>query len=297
MAKSRKLGVLNKKVSRKQALFFKHEPDSDISFQESPSCHVFLANGGLQNGLSRELLVHLLTPTDSEKGLKELYLPAGKDYAFATFESSEAASTAITNLNGICVQEQSPTGSKELLRLLNPKLLSGPPLHLYLSFIDKVPQMYTHPSVLTEGATSNLPPGLVLIKEFVSEVEEKELLDFFSATVNSSDDSMSCSETPVQEATHQKRGKQLACAGETAFQAPENFLRHRYVKHYGYEFLYATSNVDPDCPLPRGLPAICRPLLKRMKEGGLVAEEPDQLTVNHYQPGAGTKICINFATS
>ncbi len=293
MAKARKPGIVNKKVSRKQALFFKHEPSSDVRFQESPSCHVFIANGGLQNGISRELLVHLLTPTDSEKGLKlkELYLPAGKDYAFATFDSSKAASTAVTNLNGVCVQEQctsAPPGSEELLQLLNPKLLSGPPLHLYLCFVDRVPRAYTHPSVLTEGVTNNLPPGLILIEEFVSELEERELLDFFSATANSGDDSVSCSETPTQEAIHKKRGDQLA-PGEAAFQAPENFLRHRYVKHFGYEFLYATSNVDPDCPLPGGLPAICQPLLKRMREGGLVEEEPDQLTVNQYQPGAGTR--------
>jgi alkylated DNA repair dioxygenase AlkB len=223
--------------------------------------------------------------------LKELYLPAGKDYAFATFESSKAASTAVTNLNGVCVQEQctsacAPPGSEEQLRLLNPKLLSGPPLHLYLCFVDRVPRAYTHPSVLTESVTNNLPPGLVLIEEFVSEAEERELLDFFSAMANSSDDSVSCGETPTQEATHQKRGDQLA-PGEADFQTPENFLRHRYVKHFGYEFLYATSNVDPDCPLPGGLPAICRPLLKRMRKRGMVEEESDQLTVNHYQPGAG----------
>ena len=295
MAKAR---IVNKKVLRKQALFLKHEPNSDVNFQESPSCHVFVANGGLQNGLSRQLLVHLLTPASSEKGLKELYLPAGKDYAFASFESSKAASTAVTSLNGICIQEQcSSAGSEELLQLLNPKLLSGPPLHLYLCFVDRIPQAYTHPPVLTEGlggtSTGDLPPGLVLIEEFTSKAEERGFLDFFSATAKSSDDSMSCScsETPTQKATcdNQKRGEHLA-PGEATFQAPENSLRHRRVKHYGYEFLYATSNVDPDCPLPGGLPVICQPLLKRMREEGLVEEEPDQLTVNHYQPGAG--MCI-----
>ena len=291
MAKARKPGIENKKLKRKQALFLKHEPTSDVSFQESPSNHIFVANGGLQNGLSRELLVHLLTPTDSEKGLKELYLPAGKDYAFATFESPKAASTAVSSLNGICVQEHcTSAGSEELLQLLNPKLLSGPPLHLYLCFVDKVPQMYTHPSV-TEG---DLPPGLVLIEEFVSEAEEREFLDFFSTTANSGDASTSCSKTPTQEATCQERGEQLD-PGETAFQAPENFLKHRYVKHYGYEFLYATSNVDPDCPLPGGLPAICQPLLKRMSERRLVEKEPDQLTVNHYQPGAGMCNPVNLS--
>ena len=291
MAKVRKSGVVNKKLQRKQALFLKHEPNSDVSFQEDPSCHVFVANGGLQNGLSRGLLEHLLTK--SEKGLKELYLPAGKDYAFATFQSPEAASTAVTSLNGACVQEECTSGRSDgLLQLLNPKLLSSPPLHLYLCFVDRIPQAYTHPPV-TETSSSDLPPGLVLIKEFISEAEERELLEFFSAPTHNGDSSssstgMDTSKMPTQETTHQ-RGEQLTTeSGETVIQAPENFLRHRYVKHYGYEFLYSTSNVDPDSPLPGGLPAICRPLLKRMRDGRLVEEEPDQLTVNHYQPGAGT---------
>ena len=294
MAKAGKSADVNKKLRRKQAQFLKHEPISDVSFQESPSCHVFVANGGLQNGLSRELLVHLLTPTESaEKELKELYLPAGKDYAFATFESPKTASTAVTSLNGVCIQEECSiqcAGSEGLLKLINPKLLSGPSLHLYLCFIDKVPQACINPPVLTEGDASDLPPGLVMLEEFVSEVEERELLDFFSATANSSDHSSSSvltNKMPTQETTPQKEGEQMT-AGETTFQAPENFLKHRYVKHYGYEFLYSSSNVDPDCPLPGGLPAICRPLLMRMREERLVEEEPDQLTVNHYQPGAGS---------
>lgn len=294
MAKARKSAdIVNKKLKRKQAQFLKHEPNSDVSFQESPSCHVFVANGGLQNGLSRELLVHLLTPTESaEKGLKELYLPAGKDYAFATFGSSEAAATAVTSLNGICIQEECSwcaAGSEGLLKLINPKLLSGPPLHLYLCFVDRVPQVCINPPILTEGGASDLPPGLVLIEEFISEAEERDLLDFFGATVNSSKHSSSSiltSKMPIQETASQKEVEQLT-TGKTAFQAPETSLRHRYVQHYGYEFLYSTSNVDPDCPLPGGLPAICRPLLKKMREERLVEEEPDQLTVNHYQPGAG----------
>ena len=277
MANARKPISVHKKVRRKQALFFKHEPNSDVKFQEEPSHHVFVANGGLQNGLSRELLSHLLLGESvKEKVLKKLYLPAGKDYAFATFESLEAASTAVATLNGVCIQEKCrtcPASDSRLAQLLNPKLLTGPPLHLYLCFVDRIPQAYTVQASLiesgTESSSCGLPPGLILVKEFVSESEERELLEYFTATANTD-----------------SGGEHLNPEG-TSFQTPENVLRHRYVKHYGYEFLYSSSNVDPDSPLPGGLPTICQPLLKRMREEKLVTEEPDQLTVNYYRPGAG----------
>ena len=65
-------------------------------------------------------------------------------------------------------------------------------------------------------------------------------------------------------------------------------LKHRSVRHYGYEFLYGSNTVDPDRPLPGGLPSICSPLLERVRENGLVGTGlPDQLTVNIYLPGAG----------
>lgn len=57
--------------------------------------------------------------------------------------------------------------------------------------------------------------------------------------------------------------------------------------HYGYEFLYASSNVDPDSPLPGGLPSVCIPMLRRAVDSKLVSQIPDQLTVNEYPPGAG----------
>ena len=285
MASAKQSSVVKRKLQRKQALFLKHEPNSGIRFQEEPSCHIFIANGGLQNGLSRDLLKHFVTePLLCGSGdLKQLYLPAGEDYAFATFASPKAASEAITGLNGSCIQEMSRSGPDNLLRLLNPKLLSGPPLHLYLCFVDRIPLSCTY----SEPCSTELPPGLTLIEEFVSVEEEELLLDFFGMPTHASfSDHMhsKCTSKPLMQ--------ESACHGDretsVRFSAPENVLRHRHVKHYGYEFLYHSSNVDPETPLPGGLPDACKPLLKRMMERKLVETEPDQLTVNYYLPGAGT---------
>lgn len=288
---------------------------------------MFVANGGLQNGVSRELLLYLLGKSlvilDSDTiDIKELYLPAGKDYAFATFDSPTAASEAVTHLNGVCIQERCKSGPAILLGLLNPNLLSGPPLHLYLCFVDKIPQACIQPlgsagASCSSSCCVDLPPGLELIEEFVSLEEEKELLDFFSLSLHGSDATQSREATQSRDATYSRNATQISTAtrngtatqsrdvtykndsttaqapkelnnkSENEFRAPENHLKHRSVKHYGFEFLYSSSNVDPDSPLPSGLPSICEPLLRRMIERKVIDEEPDQLTVNYYLPGAG----------
>ena len=59
------------------------------------------------------------------------------------------------------------------------------------------------------------------------------------------------------------------------------------MKHYGYEFKYSINNVDPDDPLPEGIPQVYKKLLDQALETGHVKYYPDQLTVNQYQPGQG----------
>ncbi|EMP35897.1 Alkylated DNA repair protein alkB like protein 8 [Chelonia mydas] len=64
-------------------------------------------------------------------------------------------------------------------------------------------------------------------------------------------------------------------------------LKHRRVKHFGYEFRYDNNNVDKDKPLPGGLPGICRMLLEKCLKQGYIKHKPDQLTINQYEPGQG----------
>uniref|UniRef100_A0A672Z536 tRNA (carboxymethyluridine(34)-5-O)-methyltransferase n=1 Tax=Sphaeramia orbicularis TaxID=375764 RepID=A0A672Z536_9TELE len=120
---------------------------------------------------------------------------------------------------------------------------------LYLSFVN---------SVTCEEETSvPLPEGLVLVKDFVSQEEEALLL----AAIDWS--------SLYDDATAQKA------------------LKHRKVKHYGYEFRYDNNNVDKDKPLPAGLPEECLPFLERCLRNGYIDIMPDQLTVNQYESGQG----------
>ncbi|XP_019539800.2 alkylated DNA repair protein alkB homolog 8 [Aedes albopictus] len=110
-----------------------------------------------------------------------------------------------------------------------------------------------------EGALSEedgLPPGLILIPAFVDEGFEAELL---GAVDWAEEEEMNGS------------------------------LKHRKVKHFGYEFLYGTNNVDRNKPLQRKIPSVCEKLWVKLKElhPELGWHVPEQMTVNRYEPGQG----------
>ncbi|KAJ4432479.1 hypothetical protein ANN_21098 [Periplaneta americana] len=123
---------------------------------------------------------------------------------------------------------------------------SGP---LYLAFTEKVPEI-NH-----SWNYDHKPPGLILLEHFVTEEEENSLLN--SIDWNTTDSHLGQS------------------------------LKHRKVKHYGYEFRYDTNNVDKDNPLSEGIPSECNFLLERLsaRNCNILSSFPNQLTVNHYQPG------------
>ncbi|XP_067889838.1 alkylated DNA repair protein alkB homolog 8 isoform X2 [Heterodontus francisci] len=123
------------------------------------------------------------------------------------------------------------------------------PITLYLNFVEEV---------VSQGVSPlNLPPGLLVIEEIISPDYEKRLLEF-------GDGSTDTTQENVQRA-----------------------LKHRRVKHYGYEFRYDNNKVDKDKPLPGGLPEICDNFLEQCLEKGYVKFKPDQLTINQYEPGQG----------
>ena len=64
-------------------------------------------------------------------------------------------------------------------------------------------------------------------------------------------------------------------------------LKHRRVKHFGYAFLYETSNIDKQNPLPGGFPPEMELLMEKIVHSGIMKEKPDQLTCNQYEPGQG----------
>ncbi|KAK7500596.1 hypothetical protein BaRGS_00008171 [Batillaria attramentaria] len=99
-----------------------------------------------------------------------------------------------------------------------------------------------------------MPPGLKLVPDFISAETEGMLLQAVSFEEESS------------------------CGSS---------LKHRQVKHFGYEFKYGINNVNPNAPLDEGIPEVCGEFLHKALEQNLVAHYPDQLTVNRYLPGQG----------
>lgn len=226
-----------KKQRRKEALFLKKEPGLDVEFQEGSSCTVLVSNGGLENGLSRAVLeLLLLTP--------HIHLLPGKDFSFACYPTPCTAQEVVDAVNGVCVQS-----APAVAGLLPPCLVTGPPLHLFLSYVAKLPSCLTF---YHSPSPSSLPPGLILIKDFITEEEEQDFITFLDS----------------------------AYSGH----AP---LKHRQVLHYGYQFNYDTNNVDPSSPLPEGFPLLIQQCIDRVMGCGHVHNQLDQVTVNRYPPGAG----------
>ncbi|KAJ7320144.1 hypothetical protein JRQ81_019655 [Phrynocephalus forsythii] len=120
---------------------------------------------------------------------------------------------------------------------------------LYLNFVEKVPQ--------EDMPSPALPPGLNIIEDLVSPEEERQLLE-----------SIDWAEDEVLPSTQKS-------------------LKHRRVKHFGYEFQYDNNNIDRDRPLPGGLPDIFNTFLEKCLNMGYIKNKPDQLTVNQYEPGQG----------
>ncbi len=71
------------------------------------------------------------------------------------------------------------------------------------------------------------------------------------------------------------------------YQGGKENLKHRKVKHFGYEFMYGINNVDRNRPLVHGIPSACDLLIQQLMEEKHLDSRPDQLTVNQYQPGQG----------
>ena len=64
-------------------------------------------------------------------------------------------------------------------------------------------------------------------------------------------------------------------------------MKHRNVKHFGYEFIYGKNDVDKSNPLQDGIPEVCSTITEKMQATGIVDWTPDQLTVNEYAAGQG----------
>uniref|UniRef100_A0A336M1J7 CSON010319 protein n=1 Tax=Culicoides sonorensis TaxID=179676 RepID=A0A336M1J7_CULSO len=99
------------------------------------------------------------------------------------------------------------------------------------------------------------PDGIFLIPDFINEAEEQTLLQAIDVSESS-----------------------------------DGTLKHRLVKHFGFEFIYGSNTVDPSKPLDRKIPAefnsiVIERLHEKMPQFSYFT--PEQMTVNKYEPGQG----------
>ncbi|KAF7692112.1 alkylated DNA repair protein alkB homolog 8 [Silurus meridionalis] len=223
--RSKKDKKLLKRTIKASHTLLKH---GGITTASQPTQSVCVFNGGLGNGVSRELLMAVLTEGGA---VESLLMPPNKPYSFATFRSVQESQSAYTQCNG-----------RELLCGRNH-------VTLYCSYVLPVDRGVCE--------CVSLPPGLSVLEDFVSAEEACQLLKAVDWTSHTDD------------VTAQRE------------------LKHRRVKHYGYEFRYDNNNVDKHKPLSEGLPLVCYAVLQKCLSDGHISVLPDQLTVNQYESGQG----------
>ncbi|XP_041360142.1 alkylated DNA repair protein alkB homolog 8-like [Gigantopelta aegis] len=216
---------LIKKQNKAKYILLKHE---GIGTSDNPTQILCINNGGLDAGMTYHRIKELFSPHGT---VEDVIMLSQKPYCFVCFSSIYEAEAAYKALNGCQVD-----GS-----------LHSQQSRFYISFVNQVPADI--------GPSSSLPPGLILIEDFVTPEYEQKLLQF-----------LNWDEEPNMG---------------------QKCLKHRNVQHFGYEFKYGINNVDPKEPLSHGIPVECQELLNRVLEMGVVYHFPDQLTINQYAPGQG----------
>lgn len=117
-----------------------------------PTSHLLVGNGGLMNGINRSQISGLFK---SFGAVERVIMLPQRSYSFVSFKNVEGASRAMQSVNG---------------RRLDPSFdFSKAGVVLYLSYLTSLPD-----DIVVDGQT--LPQGLVLVEDFISDEEEKELL-------------------------------------------------------------------------------------------------------------------------
>ncbi|KAL1517167.1 hypothetical protein ABEB36_000966 [Hypothenemus hampei] len=216
-----------KKLNRKLAkLHHILKRDINISTVSTPTNNLVLCNSGLVNGLTEDQVFEHFSKHGE---ISNITMLPGKSCCFVSFSKKDSATSAYECFNG----------------KLNISQNNRP---VYLSFVEEVPK----PSI--EVIWNELPPGLLVFKNFISTEEELNLLKLI-------------------DFNHEQCG----------------LLKHRLVKHFGFEFRYDINNVDKNQPLDQSVPTETDFLWLKLAQiqPEFKGFKPDQLTVNHYAPGQG----------
>lgn len=153
-----KLTKSEKRALRKQKYkihsFQRHNAELEMS--EEPTPHLLVGNGGLMNGVDRIFIVKLFKMFGM---VEQVIMVPQRSYSFVTFTNVNDAKSAMDNINGRSLDSTLELGKTGLI--------------LYLSYLRRVPDEVIN-------TTHSTPPGLILVENFITEEEEKQLLCSFS---------------------------------------------------------------------------------------------------------------------
>lgn len=202
--------------------------DLQIKVTSEPKQSLVLCNAGLLTGISEEDIVNYFCHYGQ---INNVVMVPQKSYCFIVFKnlSSAVECFASTTLPSVSSLSKDP---------------------LCILYVEDVPSKHD-----LYKNYSYIPPGVIIVENFISEIEEASLSNSFDIVSNSDQE-----------------------------------LSHRIVKHFGYEFDYAINNVHKDSPLTEGIPEEFNFLEERFQEKNinhLIPWFPNQLTVNCYLPGQG----------
>ncbi|XP_076446185.1 tRNA (carboxymethyluridine(34)-5-O)-methyltransferase ALKBH8-like [Babylonia areolata] len=227
--------VMGKKVQKKHykkmsKIKEQLERKENVIACEHPTTILCVQNGGLDNGVSQDDLHDIFSRFGQ---VQDIIMVPRKPFCFVCYDTAQSAAAARDQLTGYLLKEGKDPSQN---------------ITLYLFFVASAPSNVC--------PSKELPPGLLLLEDFITKETEQLLLENIDFKEHGSSDT-------------------------------GGSLKHRDVKHYGYEFKYGINNVDPNEPLPEGIPEQCHNFLQRALDMKIVGHFPDQLTVNRYLPGQG----------
>ena len=170
----KKLTKSERKLFKKQArkFFSLTNKEENLQISEKPTKHLVVGNGGLICGMDRDSLFRLFGRYGR---VESLYMIPGKEFALLSFKNESEAIEAYDHIHGRPLEhpEQAPR--------------SG--ITLYLAYLmdsfDKSNLLKWNVKPVLPCQNDLHPPGLVIVENFITEVAEKELIEYFK--IESSD--------------------------------------------------------------------------------------------------------------
>lgn len=178
---------------------------------------------------------------------KEMDMYPGFPHGFLEFKSLSSAADFLAKLNQTEL-EGIQAGYRQINFKSKPKTA-----FFFYSKLTKADMNQNHGNDLPNSTTNVNIPGLILLEDFITEEEEKQIF----------------------EVIDKREWHKLAT---------------RRVQHDGYEFVYGENNVNPNNklgPLPDWVQAPLKRLEALTDKVNGEGKGLDQLTINDYQPGDG----------